>query len=127
MAALLLVLYLPACYHYVPLRGMTPQGYISAKHPKRIRLTLADSTYTELLEPWASADSLGGSLFLSAAEPGVSRTAGEPVSVPLSSVRRMEIFELDVSNTITAVGVPLAAMGLVFGFMWMCTGPDAGC
>ena len=109
IAALLLALYLPGCYHYVPLQGMTPQEYIATKHPGRVRLTFADSSRTELLKPSVSGDSLVG--FREGPPRGGFYTQGELISVLLSAVHGFEVHEHDDRATTAVVLAVLLVVG----------------
>ncbi|MDH4045404.1 MAG: hypothetical protein OEY20_13390 [Gemmatimonadota bacterium] len=91
LAAVLLVVYVAACHHYVPLQEMTPEAYVASKHPKQVRLTLNDITHglhrLELLTP--------------------------SVTVALSTIERVAVREYDSSGTTGAVLGGMAVAGVV--------------
>jgi hypothetical protein len=108
IAAILLVLYLPGCQHYVTPRGMTPQEYIAAKHPKQVRLTVNDITHGlhrfELLAPSVGpGDSLTG----------LPRPEDPPVTVAISAIERFEFRESNPSGTFGLVLGGAAVVGIV--------------
>lgn len=112
IAAVLLVAYLPACHHWVRPKDMTPQQYVTAKHPGKVRVTLTDGSRFVLGEPWVSADSIGGRLI----EPYLG--GGDFAwSSPRSSVILFEVSKLDAEATAGAVavvvGIPLAVLVFV--------------
>jgi len=117
IAAFLLILYLPACHHYVTPKGVTPQEYIVAKHPKRVRVTLADASRLTLGEPWVSADSLGGRLLPARDSQGsVIQPEAPTWAVPLSDVRRLEGWEFDefaLGFLLVAASVPVVLVKVV--------------
>jgi len=107
IAALLLVLHLPACYHYVAPDGMAPQEYIAARKPSQVHVTLTDGSRMEMLRPWASTDSLGGLRLVPLI--GGGHTSGAPVSVPRRGVQRLEVYRLNTGTTLVGVTAALAA------------------
>ena len=109
IAALLLVVYLPACFSYVSPKPLTPQEYLDANHPKHVRVTLTDKTRRVLRDPWAGPDSIGGVLMIRG--PSGSYTAGAAWAVPLSSVGRVEFREHDIGATIGVVFVSVLLIG----------------
>ena len=111
LAAVLLVLYLPGCYHYAVPKGMSPQEYIAAEHPKQVRLTLADGSRRTLHQPWVSADSIGGRPVVRSQ--GGSLKLGPPWAIALSDVRRMEGRKLDALSTATAGVLSVLLIGCV--------------
>jgi hypothetical protein len=117
IAAVLVVLYVSACYHYVTPKGMTPAEVVAAKHPGQARVTLADSSRLVLEEPWVSADSLGGRLLPrrdsrgSVVLPGLERWA-----VPLAEVQGVEEYQYNnwavvgiIAGTVVVVGAIMFA------------------
>ena len=111
MAAVLLMTYLPACYHYVTPKEMTPAQYIAAKDPKQVRVTLADSSQVVLRDPWVSADSLGGRLMVQDA-----RARDPGWATPLSQVRRLEGHEYDNWGV---AGITVGTLVVVGGTMFV--------
>jgi len=108
IAALLLVVYLPSCHHYVPIQEVTPQEYIAAKHPKQVRLTVNDLTHglhrLELITPSVGpGDSLTG----------LPRGGEAPVTVALSSIERCEVRASDRNRTAGAAAGGVVVVGLV--------------
>jgi hypothetical protein len=111
IAAVLLTVYLPSCYHWITPKGITPQEYVTTKHPKQVRVTLVDSTRrTVLRQPWVSADSIGGRLLIRA-DWYYGARVGPPWAVPLSSVQRMEVRKLEPVGTTFAILVPVLLIG----------------
>lgn len=110
IAALLLVLFLPSCYHYVTPKEMTPQEYIATKAPKQVRVTLIDSTRVVLRDPFITPDSIGGHTQIRQDAPA-SRWA-----VALSRVERFEGHEYD--NWAVA-GIVAGAMVVVGGLCFV--------
>ena len=105
MAAVLLILYLPACHVYITPQGVTPQEYIATEHPNRVRLTLNDMTQglhrLELVSPSVGpADSLSG------------LSGNGPVTVSLNTLERFEVRVSNPGGTLGLVTVAAAAVGI---------------
>ena len=101
IAAVLLVVYLPGCYHWVTEKQISPQEYITTKHPKQVRLQLVDSTRrTVLRQPWVSADSIGGWPLISK---GWEIKPGSPWAAALSNVQQMEVRKVNRTGTTFAI------------------------
>jgi hypothetical protein len=110
LAALLLVLYVPACYHWVTPEGMTPQEYIATNHPKQVRITLADSSRLVVLRPTISGDSLVG-FRPATGDPYTGLVPEEPVCVAAAAVQRLQVRRLNVVTTVVAPLLGLVAVG----------------
>jgi len=115
IAALLLVMHLPACSAYVVPKGITPQEYIAVNHPKRVRVTLIDRSQHYLRDPWVTSDSLGGVLPARDSRGFRIEPPPAPWVVALSAVRRVEVYQSSGSATVGAVlgGTLILAMSAV--------------
>jgi hypothetical protein len=104
IAALLLVLYLPACHYWATPGDLTPQEYIAAKHPKQVRITLQDQTRLVLQRPWVPAgDSLAG----------FPARTGAAITIPTSAVRQFEARSPAPGKTVLLVAGVWAACSVV--------------
>jgi len=72
-----------------------------------VRVTLTDSSTVVLLDPWITADSVGGRAWL--------RSGQEPWAAARDSVIKVERQETKVVATVFGVGVPLVLLGVVVG------------
>lgn len=113
IAALLLVLYLPACYHYVTPKRTTPQQYIATEQPDQVRVTLTDGTRQILLRPSISQGSLQG--YVLVRESNNFMRAGPPWAVSITSVQRLEVHKFDTWATVGLVFGGLALVGAAVG------------
>ena len=108
IAVLLLVSYLPACYHFVTPKGITPEAYIAAEQPGQVRVTLPDGTRQTLLRPALSQDSLRGHIPVRLSNNRVR--SGPPWAVPIDSVQRLEVRK---PNTWATVGLVVGGVVVV--------------
>lgn len=83
VALLCVSLLAPGCAAWREVRRTTPTQYLTEHHPKRVRLTLQDSSLV-LRNPRASADSIAGI-------PERDEVVGMPLSIPESQVRALAI------------------------------------
>jgi hypothetical protein len=108
LASVLLIVYLPACHHYLTPEGITPQEYIATRQPKQVRLTVNDITRGlrrfELLAPaLGPGDSLTG----------LPRGEAARVTLAWSTIERFEARESNPTGTTGAVLGGVAVAGLV--------------
>jgi len=113
IAGLVLVLYLPGCYHYVTPKEMTPEAYIAAEQPDHIRVTLTDGTRQTLLQPSMSRGSLQGHVLVRGSNNFMR--AGPPWAVLITSVQRLEVHKFDTWATVGLVFGGLALVGAAVG------------
>jgi hypothetical protein len=113
VALLLIAVYLPACHHTFTPEGLTPAEYITTKHPKQVRVTLADQSWCVFRDPWVVGDTLGGivTMFGSA---GLSASAPAE-GVPLGSVVHFEVHQANQAATIVLVVLGVAVVGAAIG------------
>jgi hypothetical protein len=121
IAAILLVLYLPACHHWVQPNDVTPQAYIATKHPSKVRLTVNDTAHGlhrfELLAPSVvQGDSLTG----------VPRVGAPPVTIAIGAIEQFESHESNPSGTFGLVLGGAAVVGVVALAIYIGIGVGAG-
>jgi hypothetical protein len=115
IAVVLLFVYLPACHHYVTPKGMTPEAYIAAEQPKRVRVTLENGTRLTILDPFTSHDSLLGYIPVRQSDSAV--VSGPLWAASLESVRRLEVYKLNTGATVGLTGGVLLVVVAATGFL----------
>ena len=119
IAALLLLLYLPACTSW-QVGKPSPEEFLENEHPEKVRVTQTDGSRVELMSPAVRADSLVGRV-----------NGGTSVSIALSEVQKVEVRESDSTKTgLLAAGVLIWTMvSVVLFFSAMEDFPcgDQGC
>ena len=93
VAAVLLVLYLPTCHHYVTPKGTTPTSYIATAQPEEVQVVLRDSSRLILLAPSVAGDTIVGQIA------GGTR----PIRLAVADVSRIGIRRFDVGGTLGVV------------------------
>lgn len=93
VAAVLLGLSLPGCHHWVQPQGATPQDYVAAEQPPKVRVTCSDSTRLILVAPSVVGDTILGEV------PDDAR----PVRLAIADVGKIEIRRFDVGATLGVV------------------------
>lgn len=108
VAGIVLVLYLPACHHWVQPEGVTPQEYVAKKQPDKVRLTVSDLAHglyrLELLTP-----SLGPGDSLT----GLPRGEAARIAIAWSTIERFEVRESNPTGTFGLVMGGVAVGSLV--------------
>jgi hypothetical protein len=110
MAVVLLAWFQPACTTFQT-TDLAPQEALEGQ--EQAILTVADSAgerIIHLANPWVTADSIGGT----PCDQHFTCSAGSTLSVPLSSVQRLEVKRYDKKATMLLGGVVLAAALVVF-------------
>ena len=111
IAALLLLLYLPACTSWKVGRP-TPEEFLENEQPDNVRVTQTDGSRVELMSPEVRADSLVGT-----AKEGTVHV----VSIPLSGISFVEVKKVSaVKNLFLILG-----LAMVVGAVVECW--DGGC
>ncbi len=105
IAALLIVLYLPACSSWTTLPAAPAQA-VSAKHRNVVRLLLRDSTTVQLAHPLVEGDSLVGRVPDPASVPDSLRPRR---AVAIADVTAVQVPSLTTTSTVLA-GVGVAAL-----------------
>jgi len=111
LAVVLLVLSLPGCYYYGGLKGLSPQEYITAQHPKWVRVTLVDGSRHTLMRPWVANDSIGGQLAIG--PEGGSFRRGRTWAVALAELQELKARKFDSMGTVALSAITLGVIGLV--------------
>lgn len=89
------ILLLVACAHWEPY-SIPGAGGPLARLPSTLRVTAAESTSSQVVDPYVSADTLYGT------------SRGDTVAHALGTIRALERQRLDPGRTIAAVGGGLA-------------------
>ena len=103
IAALLLLLYLPACTSWQGVGKPSPEEFLEDESPAKIRVTQTDGSRVELDNPWVSAsDSLVGTV-----------KGGAPVSIALSEVQKVEVSKGDTGMTVYFVLIVVTSLAFL--------------
>ncbi len=102
IAALLLLLYLPACTSW-QVGKTSPEQLFEDDPPDKVRVTLTDDSRVELRAPEIRANSLVGTV-----------KGGDTVSIALSEVQKVEVRE---SDSLKGFGLTLGIIAVVVGFV----------
>jgi len=113
VALVLLAAQSAGCYHYIT-PDLGPDAYVSQHEPGQVRVTLTDSTRVVVLDPWITADSLGGRAWLMSGK--------EPWAVTRDRLVKLEAHEIKTAATVFAVGIPLVVFGAFIGLVTACQG-----
>ena len=105
IAALLLLLYLPACTSWQVGRP-TPEEFLENEQPDEVRVTQTDGSRVELMSPEVRADSLVGT-----PKGGTVHV----VSIPLSEIQFVEVKKGAAFKTFLLVYPLLMVVGFVVG------------
>jgi hypothetical protein len=117
IAAIVLVVYVPACYHYVTPKGITPEAYVAGEQPSQVRVTLTDGTVQTLLRPACSQDSVRG--YIPVRQGNSLVRSGRPWAAPLTSVQRLEVQDFNTWGTVGLVFGGLVVVGGLVGLkLW---------
>ena len=115
LSLLLMVQLIPGCTHWSPVRDVTPEAYVAAKQPKRVRVLLGDSSRVVLMRPWVRGDTLGGQ---APGRRGQPQIAGDSVLLPLAWIRQLDVRRTDVAATIGLTTVSVVVMGSAIILVW---------
>lgn len=108
LAALLLVLYLPACTTW-QIGTPTPAEFVTREHPSAVRVTRTDGRRLTMLSPVVVHDSLSGGV--RQYSHGVSTVP--TVTVALAEVRDVAVERTAVGKTLLVVGGSLVVITVV--------------
>jgi hypothetical protein len=91
LAALLLVLYLPACTSW-QVGKTSPDQLFEDDPPEKVRVTQTDGSRVELLAPMITPDTLWGTV-----------KGGDTVSIALSQVQKVEVRHFDGLKSLAVI------------------------
>jgi hypothetical protein len=124
LAGALLILHVAGCYSWRDPQAPRPVEYLAERHPKHARLTVMPArepgfevppaTRVELLDPWVTADSVGGlQVRYTTWNYQQQARAGEALAIARTDISRVEVRALDPGRTVLAgvVGA-MAAFGV---------------
>jgi hypothetical protein len=103
IAALLLLLYLPACTSW-QVAKTSPEQLFEDDPPEKVRVTHTDGSRVELMSPEVRADSLMGTV-----------KGGDTVSIALSKVQKVEVRE---SDSLKGLALTVGVLGLLVASVW---------
>lgn len=110
IAALLLLVYLPACTSW-RVGTPTPSAFVEREHPQRARVTRTDGTQVMVNEPTVAGDTLVGTL----ANHDATR-----VTIPLAEVQSVAVRKFSTGKTLLVVGGVLGVV--VIAWIIDCSG-----
>ncbi len=103
IAALLLLLYLPACTSW-HVGAPTPAQFVEREKPERAQVTKTDGSTVVLTSPVVRGDSLFGTRSAGLVQGDTTRLVG----LPLSEVRSVAVRKFSTGNTLLLVGAVVA-------------------
>lgn len=112
LSALLLGMSLAACHHSVALEGMTPQAYLAAERPPRVRVTAPSLQLTNFR-----------AVFRSTTSDTLVLQTDTTLRVPWAAIQRLDVHAGDRSRGWLGAGIGFAA-GAVLGLGLASAAPE---